>query len=174
MAKGAPKPVTRERESQRSSTNDSLGPGQLETPTHECPVSEKEEFCQRVEGNVGARALGVVVRAGELSTGGGKATAGDKGGGHSGPESSSGIHLGERESEVIGLNTEHASTRTLKKAVAYGWGYQSTGRARRVERAAAGGSPDAGARDTPKRASFPGGEPAIARPNHTPPSQKKQ
>jgi hypothetical protein len=34
-----------------------------------------------------------VVRAAELGSGGGKATAGNEGGGHSGPESGSSVHL---------------------------------------------------------------------------------
>lgn len=35
-----------------------------------------------------------MVRAAELGAGGGKATAGDEVGGHSGPESGSSVHLG--------------------------------------------------------------------------------
>lgn len=74
----------------------------LEVRTHESPVSLEEVLGQRVEGNVGARALSVVVRTGELGPGGGKATTGDEGSGHSGAESRSGVHL------------EHASQNELK------------------------------------------------------------
>lgn len=63
------------------------------TPTHESPVSDEEELGQRVEGNVRARALRVVVRAPELSASGGETTTGNGGGGHSGPETESRVHL---------------------------------------------------------------------------------
>ena len=66
---------------------------QLGSPTHEAPVSQEEETGKRVEGDVGARTLSVVVRAAELSASGGETTAGDKGVGHSGPESDSRVHL---------------------------------------------------------------------------------
>lgn len=70
--------------------------------THEAPVSPEEVLGQGVEGDVGARALGVVVRATELGAGGREATAGNGGSGHSGPESGSGVHL-ERERQY-GVN----------------------------------------------------------------------
>lgn len=74
---------------------DSNGEGSTETGDHESPVAEKEELGKRVEGDVRARALSVVVRAAELGAGGGKATTGDERGGHSGPQSGSGVHLEE-------------------------------------------------------------------------------
>mgnify|MGYP006900022365 CR=1 FL=1 len=73
MAKGAPKPVTNDPVSQLF-----LAHSQLRSLTHERPVSEEEEAGQRVEGDVGARALLVVVRATELGAGGREATAGDE------------------------------------------------------------------------------------------------
>lgn len=57
---------------------DGNGEGSAETSDHERPVSEEEEAGQRVEGDVGARALLVVVRATELGAGGREATAGDE------------------------------------------------------------------------------------------------
>lgn len=70
---------------------------QLMVQTHESPVSPEEVLGQRVEGQVGTRALSVVVWAGELGTGGGKATTGDEGGGHSGAESRGSVHLGRTD-----------------------------------------------------------------------------
>ena len=66
---------------------------QLTLLTHVSPVLVLEALAERVEGNVGARTLSVVVRAAELGAGGGKATAGDGVGGHTGPESGSSVHL---------------------------------------------------------------------------------
>lgn len=96
MAKGAPNPVTKRmtvstiHPSRTTSHLRQSGP-----PTHESPVSEEEVLGHRVEGDVGARTLGVVVGAAELGTGGRKATAGNEGGGHTGPESGGGVHLEE-------------------------------------------------------------------------------
>ena len=67
----------------------------LGSPTHKGPVSKEEEPGERIEGDIGARALSVVVGAAELSTSGGETTAGDEGVGHSGPESDSRVHLEE-------------------------------------------------------------------------------
>lgn len=74
------------------------------SPTHEAPVSEEEELGQRVERNVGARTLSIVVWATELSASGGEATTGKDGVGHSGPESDSGVHLRTR-SDTINYNS---------------------------------------------------------------------
>jgi len=41
-----------------------------------------------------------VVGAGELAASGGETAAGDKGVGHSGPESDSGVHLGVRQEKL--------------------------------------------------------------------------
>lgn len=61
--------------------------------THEAPVSKEEELGHRVERNVVARALGVVVRAGELRASRVETTAGDSVG-HSGhAHGGSGKHL---------------------------------------------------------------------------------
>lgn len=60
--------------------------------THESPVAPEEVLGERVEGDVGARTLGVVVGAAKLGASGGEATTGSEGGGHSGPDSR-GIHL---------------------------------------------------------------------------------
>ena len=102
MPKGRPKPTAREKERSaivhRGQCFHKIQPGLL---THEAPVSPEEVLGQGVEGDVGARALGVVVRATELSAGGGKATAGNGGSGHSGAESGSGVHLeGERQYKI--------------------------------------------------------------------------
>jgi hypothetical protein len=78
--------------------------------THETPVSEPEEAGQRVEGDRRARALSVVVRAGELGTGGREATAGDEVGGHSGTESGGGVHLGR----LAGIDMELMSKTNLE------------------------------------------------------------
>ena len=94
MPKGAPNPVTKWNQGQNNSSRSTTDIHQLGRPTHESPVSEEEVLGVRVEGDVGARTLGVVVRATELGTGGGKATAGDEGGGHTGPKSGSGVHFG--------------------------------------------------------------------------------
>ena len=61
--------------------------------THESPVLEGEALLERVEGQVAARALGVVVRAGELGAGRLEPAAGDEGGGRGGAESGTGEHL---------------------------------------------------------------------------------
>lgn len=66
---------------------------QLGLRTHESPVSHEEEFGERVERDVGARALAVVVRAGELGTGRRESTTGDEGVGQSGPGSRGSEHL---------------------------------------------------------------------------------
>lgn len=87
IPKGVKKPAT------RTSVSQPLTPA-IETHTHETPVSEEEVLGLGVEGNVGARTLGVVVGASELGAGGREATAGDEGIGHSGPESDGGTHLG--------------------------------------------------------------------------------
>ena len=62
--------------------------------THKAPESEGEEFGQGVEGQVAARALGVVVRAGELRAGRGEGATSDDLVGHSGhAHGGSGQHL---------------------------------------------------------------------------------
>lgn len=62
--------------------------------THEAPVSDGEEFGQGVEGQVAARALGVVVGAGKLHASRGEATTGDNLVGHGGhAHGGSGQHL---------------------------------------------------------------------------------
>ena len=71
--------------------------------THKAPISQEEIFGQRVEGNVRARTLGVVVRATELRASGREAAAGEGVGGHSGPESSGSVHLGVL-SDIIAVN----------------------------------------------------------------------
>jgi hypothetical protein len=70
--------------------------------THEAPVLESKAPLQRVEGQVAARALGVVVRAGHLSAGGLEAAAGDERRGRGGAESGTGEHLQTSVSEAIG------------------------------------------------------------------------
>lgn len=65
------------------------------SPTHEGPVAPEEVLGQRVEGDVGARALGVVVGAAELGASGGEATTGSDGG-QSGADSGRGVHLEQR------------------------------------------------------------------------------
>jgi hypothetical protein len=62
--------------------------------THEAPESEGEELGQGVEGQVAARALGVVVGAGELCAGRREGTTGDDLVGHGGhAHGGSGQHL---------------------------------------------------------------------------------
>ena len=61
--------------------------------THEAPVLEGEAPLQGVEGQVAARALGVVVRAGHLGASRLEAAAGDEGWGRGGAEGSTGEHL---------------------------------------------------------------------------------
>lgn len=88
MAKGAPNPVTRRvLESVLGSAAGSCG-----SLTHESPISPEEVLGQGVEGDVGARALGVVVGAAELGASGGEATTGSDGG-QSGTDSGGGVHL---------------------------------------------------------------------------------
>lgn len=94
----------------------SNGEGSTETGDHESPVSPEEVLGQRVEGNVGARALSVVVRTGELGPGGGKATTGDEGSGHSGAESRSGNGVGATN----GLNEEKNKDGPNTAAIAAG------------------------------------------------------
>ena len=77
--------------------------------THEAPVLEGKAPLQRVKGQVAARALGVVVWAGELGAGGLEAAAGDEGWGRGGAEGSTGEHL---ESSVTAA-IEGVSGRTL-------------------------------------------------------------
>ena len=76
--------------------------------THESPVLEGKAPLQWVKGQVAARALGVVVRAGELSAGGLEAAAGDESGGRGGAESSTGEHL--RESVCVAIGAEWRRT----------------------------------------------------------------
>ena len=61
--------------------------------THESPVLEGKAPLQWVEWQVAARALGVVVWAGELGAGGLEAAAGDESWGRGGAEGSTGEHL---------------------------------------------------------------------------------
>jgi hypothetical protein len=70
--------------------------------THEAPVLESKAPLQRVEGQVAARALGVVVRAGHLGAGGLEAAAGDQRRGRGGAESGTGEHLQTSVSEASG------------------------------------------------------------------------
>ena len=74
--------------------------------THESPVLEGKALLQRVEGQVAARALGVVVWAGELGAGGLEAAAGDEGWGRCGAESSTGEHLEQLAYVSIGTALE--------------------------------------------------------------------
>ena len=78
--------------------------------THECPVSEEKVLGLGVEGNVGARTLSVVVRAGKLCTGGRESTASDKGVGQSGPGSGGGNHLASIRRESIGNSSIRVRT----------------------------------------------------------------
>lgn len=71
---------------------DSNGEGSTESGNHESPVAPEEVLGERVEGDVAARTLGVVVGAAKLGASGGEATTGSEGGGHSGPDSG-GVHL---------------------------------------------------------------------------------
>jgi hypothetical protein len=71
--------------------------------THEAPELESKALLQRVEGQVAARALGVVVWAGELGTGRLEAAAGNERRGRGGAESSAGEHLEESVSGAIGV-----------------------------------------------------------------------
>lgn len=66
--------------------------GSEEAGGHEGPVAGAEPLAARVEGQVGVRALGVVVRRGHARAGGVEASAGDRGGGASG---GAGEHLDE-------------------------------------------------------------------------------
>lgn len=85
MAKGAPKPTTTPELAISSQTRAAAA---VEL-THKAPVPNSEEPGHGVEGDVAARALGVVVWAGELSAGRVEATAGDgvgrRGHAHGGP-----------------------------------------------------------------------------------------
>jgi hypothetical protein len=65
--------------------------------THERPVSHSEESGLRVEGNVGARTLGVVVGATKLGASGREAAASDQGIGEPGPGNGGSEHLGQLE-----------------------------------------------------------------------------
>jgi hypothetical protein len=71
--------------------------------THEAPVLEGKAPLQRVEGQVAARALGIVVRAGHLGTRRLEAAAGDERGGRGGAEGGAGEHLGESAAGAIGV-----------------------------------------------------------------------
>jgi hypothetical protein len=73
--------------------------GQL---THEAPVLEGKALLQRVEGQVAAGALGVVVGAGELGAGALEAATGDAGRGHGGAEGCTGEHLETSAGNAIG------------------------------------------------------------------------
>ena len=70
--------------------------------THEAPVLESKAPLQRVEWQVAARALGVVVWAGHLGAGRLEAAAGDESRGRSGAEGSTGEYLGESAGHAIG------------------------------------------------------------------------
>jgi len=61
--------------------------------THEAPELEGKALLQRVEGQVAARALGVVVWAGHLRAGRLEAAAGDESWGRGGAEGGTGKHL---------------------------------------------------------------------------------
>lgn len=69
-----------------------LRPGNHGSLTHEGPVSPEEVLGQGIEGNVGARALGVVVGTAELGASGREATTSSDGG-QSGPDGGGGVHL---------------------------------------------------------------------------------
>jgi hypothetical protein len=77
--------------------------------THEAPVLECKAPLQRVEGQVAARALGVVVWAGQLGAGGLEAAAGDEQWGRGGAEGGTGEHL----EESVWKTTNAADGRTL-------------------------------------------------------------
>lgn len=66
--------------------------GNCGSPTHEGPVAPEEVLGQRIEGDVGARALSVVVGAAELGASGGEATTGSDSG-QTGADSGGGVHL---------------------------------------------------------------------------------
>lgn len=113
------------------------------SPTHEGPVSPEEVLGQRVEGNVGARTLGIVVRGRELSASGGETTASNEVGGHSGPDSSSGVHL-RRESDAIDYRRKQCSTTNLEYRSRECSTYATVvgkGREERVERDASSSGP---------------------------------
>jgi hypothetical protein len=74
----------------------------IDALTHEAPVLEGKAPLQRVEGQVAARALGVVVRAGHLRAGRLEAAAGDERGGRGGAESGTGEHLAWSAERAIG------------------------------------------------------------------------
>jgi hypothetical protein len=84
--------------------------------THEAPESESKELGQRVEGQVAARALGVVVRAGELRAGRREATTGDHLVGHGGhAHGSSGEHLASKcQLTCFGSRREYNKQRTME------------------------------------------------------------
>lgn len=75
--------------------------------THESPVLEGKALLEGVKWQVAARALGVVVRAGELGASGLEAAAGDEGWGRCGAESSTSEHLGRLVKVAIGAELEH-------------------------------------------------------------------
>ena len=70
--------------------------------THKAPVLEGKALLQRVEGQVAAGTLGVVVGRGHLRAGRLEAAAGDEGRGRGGAEGSTGEHLGESAESAIG------------------------------------------------------------------------
>ena len=72
--------------------------------THKSPVLEGEALLQRVKWQVAARALGVVVWAGELGAGGLEAAAGDESWGRGGAEGSTGKHLRKSAGVAIGVD----------------------------------------------------------------------
>lgn len=113
MANGAPNPVTRKPHTlvQFVPVYLPLEAG-MARRTHECPVTEEEVLGLGVEGNVGARALSVVVRTGKLCTGGRESTASDKGVGQSGPGSGGGNHLTSIRQESIGNSSIRVRTLT--------------------------------------------------------------
>lgn len=79
-----------------------LGCGQL---THEAPVLEGEALLQRVERQVAAGTLGVVVGGRHARAGRLEAAAGDEGRCRGGAEGSTGEHLGESAGGAIGAAT---------------------------------------------------------------------
>lgn len=89
--------------------------------THEAPVLESEALLQRVEGQVAARALGVVVRAGELLAGRLEAATGNGGRGRGGAESCAGEHLGGSAEGVIGRAGGLAGVPWVGWGVERGW-----------------------------------------------------
>jgi hypothetical protein len=79
--------------------------------THKAPVLEGKTPLQRVEWQVAARALGVVVWAGHLRARRLEAAAGDEGWGRGGAEGSTGEHLGGWESAARAIG--RGAQRTL-------------------------------------------------------------